>query len=493
MSKSLVCWLAMALMIALATLVALHQTVTAIPSLTAHRHDAPHVTWSAAAIPPGDPNSIAHQHRSERDFDNAGDAADTGGPYDANKVWDNRNLHINAVSSFDKGHGFIEAPNQPRYCIQAGVPANAAARIVDAFNVWEGIGADGGLRWGLDFQRVDPCPADFIEIRVTWGDTTAAGQTSSTEGQINDCGPPAGDQPCRVWMRFNETLSWDFNVNPAGVGSSDFHFYTTALHEAGHAVGSAEQGDNTDVMYSDQGAGCLQNLGDPGVGPCFGAIDADSIELARDLYSIPQPTPTDTPTPTPTSTPTPTPTPPPGVGGVGVNHQMVIDCDGYYAGATSLTLTLDTNVVTTFPLSLNCSPGGQARQTFKAPSNWNDLKLVYWCDVTKPTTPPPPPLLNTLDVPPSVQLDKWYALSCPSTGTTHGPDDGDPGEPRIQVDLLPVGGIAEAPDVDASALGATASGGSSSPPYGAIAGAAAGGALLLAAGGLWARRRRRAG
>lgn len=55
-----------------------------------------------------------------------------------------------------------------------------------------------------------------------------------------------------------------------------------------------------------------------------------------------------------------------------------------------------------------------------------------------------------------------------------------------------VGGIAEAPDADASALGATTSGESSAPPYAAIAGIAAG-AVLLGAGGWYARRRWRAG
>ena len=55
-----------------------------------------------------------------------------------------------------------------------------------------------------------------------------------------------------------------------------------------------------------------------------------------------------------------------------------------------------------------------------------------------------------------------------------------------------IGGIAEAPDADASTLGATASGGSSGTTYAVIAGIAAG-AVLLAAGGWYARRRRRAG
>ena len=51
---------------------------------------------------------------------------------------------------------------------------------------------------------------------------------------------------------------------------------------------------------------------------------------------------------------------------------------------------------------------------------------------------------------------------------------------------IPVGGIAEAPDVAGSAAG------SSSPPYAALAGAAAG-VVALAAGGWYARRRWRAG
>jgi hypothetical protein len=51
-----------------------------------------------------------------------------------------------------------------------------------------------------------------------------------------------------------------------------------------------------------------------------------------------------------------------------------------------------------------------------------------------------------------------------------------------------VGGIAEAPDAEASALGATASGGSSGTTYAVIAGIVAG-AVLLATGGWYARRR----
>ena len=60
--------------------------------------------------------------------------------------------------------------------------------------------------------------------------------------------------------------------------------------------------------------------------------------------------------------------------------------------------------------------------------------------------------------------------------------------PVLKEAEMSIGGIAEAPDADASALEATTSGGSSTTTYAAIAGIAAG-VVLLGAGGWYARRR----
>jgi len=60
--------------------------------------------------------------------------------------------------------------------------------------------------------------------------------------------------------------------------------------------------------------------------------------------------------------------------------------------------------------------------------------------------------------------------------------------PVLKEAEISIGGIAEAPDADASALEATTSGGSSTTTYAAIAGIAAG-VVLLGAGGWYARRR----
>jgi len=60
--------------------------------------------------------------------------------------------------------------------------------------------------------------------------------------------------------------------------------------------------------------------------------------------------------------------------------------------------------------------------------------------------------------------------------------------PVLKVVNISIGGIAEAPDADASALEATTSGGSSTTIYAVIAGIAAG-LVVLGAGGWYARRR----
>ena len=190
------------------------------------------------------------------------------------------------------------------------------------------------------------------------------------------------------------------------------------------------------------------------------------------------------------------------------NYRIVIDCNAYYAGATGLTFTLNGTPLpgATPALSLKCSPDGQARQNIQAGQSWNDFKLQYWCTTGAPAGTPTP---NTLDVPPSAELDTWYASICPSTGITHPSPTPTPGGPsptptntptpgpsptptpknaEVQIDLVPVGGIAETSDVDAAALGATDSGGSSGTTNAVIGGIAVG-LIVLGTGGWYARRR----
>ena len=465
----------------------------AIPSQTPHTNNAQTIQWEDDGTKNGLPDdcvpgraagtSGAHNHRSAHSFRGF---LDGGEPYTASKVWDDRFYMVDQQGLFQCGHGFIQetdANRRPRYIFSddAGVWDNNAKDVVtEAFQRYNEVISDQpALKVGIEFTHVASGPA---EIKLLW----------KNEGGAN-CG---GEwDPGTKTQTFDSSLNWSFALDPAGIPNDKWHFYSVALHEIGHIVALGHQDDNGDLMKPSVGVpiggfpGCV-----PNATPFYQGLDADTKDGVRDLYSIPV-----------EATLTPTPIPP-------GQYRIVIDCDGYYTGATSLTLTLNNNEVTTIPLTLNCSPGGQARETLNAPSNWNDSKLKYWCDVTKPSAPPPPPL-NTLDipVPPRVELDKWYGLECPSTGVGHPPTPTPgatptpggpaptpiptvaPGEPRIQLDRNPVGGIAEAPDVDASPLEGTASGGSSSAPYAAIAGAAAAGVVVLGAGGWYLRRRGRAG
>ena len=147
----------------------------AIPSKVGHSHAAADVTWSAAAL--GDPNVIAHQHRSTHNFYGATGNTPSGNPYDAYQVWDNTQLRKDDVGTFLDGHGFINAGQEPSYCIDATVPPEAKPIIDNAFAQWSSISSDSPtLVMGLAFKKVDPCPGAFIEVRVTWENIASLGK-----------------------------------------------------------------------------------------------------------------------------------------------------------------------------------------------------------------------------------------------------------------------------------------------------------------------------
>lgn len=303
----------------IAAALALPREVASIPSTVVHSHtDAVVRFWRDNNNK--DPAKTAHNHRSATDFDNLPN-------YQANKVWDDRTLRFHNDTSVAGGHGFIRSAEKPRYCIDQVMPqgdpfpAAAIPRIVEAFAQWSAIPADMGLLMGLGFERVNPCPAGFIEIRVRFAPIGDLGLTTSAitldnqgaqipGAQITDCQPnTAGNQSCLSEVTFQipetpgfEGAKWEFSADPADTDATEYHFLSVALHEVGHVVGLAHFDNRARVMHIDQKKGC----GAAPQGPCFAAIDAASMNGARDLYSIPCPQ-----QPSPTPTPTPAPTPPP--------------------------------------------------------------------------------------------------------------------------------------------------------------------------------------
>jgi hypothetical protein len=253
-------------------------SVFAIPTHDpAHPHNAATVHWELG---------VAHNHRFARSFDNA--------PlYDANKVWDCRELRIDDDGAFDEGHGFInEYPllgggdaHKPRYRFHdvggtdpdSGVawPAAVQGAVTNAFGLWSGVNSDQVSHViGLEFIRVIyPAAA---EIEIHWHNIDNPGLTSS-----NNVGPVF------VTMTFDSGETWEYGLI-AAVGAGELHFLSVALHETGHTIGLDDLArpappalPPAENMVESVVAGPPQ-----AGGPWFDALTPGSEHGARDLYMI---------------------------------------------------------------------------------------------------------------------------------------------------------------------------------------------------------------
>jgi len=266
-------------------------SVLAIPT---HDPVHPHI---AATVHWGDVTGVgAHNHRLDRSFDN-------DPIYDANKVWDCRQLRLDWVGGFDRGHGFInEFPNLgggpdhiPRYRFHnvggndpdptgGAWPAAAQVAIRNAFSQWSAIVSDRpGHVVGLHFTEVASDAA--AEITIHWHNIDFLGETSPADpapGELRWDRPNGA--PVTIVFDSTPPVPWFYGaqaLTPIG----NYHFLSTALHETGHAVGLQDQNDYDDVMIGARNSGPNDPINQR-TGPAFDVIDDDSIEGARDLYMI---------------------------------------------------------------------------------------------------------------------------------------------------------------------------------------------------------------
>jgi len=257
-----------------------------------------------------------HQHYDTEDFGGWDDETD---PWSAFGAWIDESFFLDNSGAFDGvaadgtstwprvPHGFIDefsADNTADDKTMAGkedrIPDfffkgagweegadKNKARVRDAFSLWSALEANKSpvsgldLITGLEFEETDV--EGNAEIILLWGGTNALGLT--TWAHVGSTANTEGD----VTVQFNSTVDWFFGADPALTPDDEFHFFSTAIHEAGHVVGLNEQTDVDDVMIKARDKG--KNDPANGKGPAFNAIDVDSRRGAFALYSIPVPEP----------------------------------------------------------------------------------------------------------------------------------------------------------------------------------------------------------
>ena len=241
--------------------------ILSIPSLTDHLNTPDTIEWEQDGVEDG---SVCHNHRTDRTF---------GGnnvkrvPYTAYAVWDNRNNRHDSSNPFDNGHGYIAVNEEPKYYFvnSANWPADARARVIDAFTSWSSVVTD---KPKLVTRAVFKSTADSTQanIKLFW--------LNIDDGFGGGATFPFNAIP---YIKFDSSYDWSYVVNPGNVPANKWHFLSVALHEIGHLIALDHTPDGTDDLMAPL-------VGEPPGTPgrrCFVGIDADAIEGVRDLYSIP--------------------------------------------------------------------------------------------------------------------------------------------------------------------------------------------------------------
>jgi hypothetical protein len=298
----------------LMTLTLLTMLMLALPftyALPSHDHNATTITWEYDGVKDG---NSPHQHHDSHAFyfsnnGSLGTAKNSpNGLYWVNfyGVWDNEaRMRLKEPPTSKYPHGFIDIfsdlTNMPDYYFKGDWSSDyaqqAKPKIIEAFSAWSSITADPDhFRTGIAFYNT-LVEAD-AEIIINWsippseglGTHYVSGGLTYIEFNINPT--------------LNATHSGWFFGSAESTPLTKYHFFSTALHETGHAVGLNEQVDLDDVMvmgrltgpgpatWDDKNKnGIIDEDELSGSGPAFEFIDSDSEDAVKDLYSIPKPPP----------------------------------------------------------------------------------------------------------------------------------------------------------------------------------------------------------
>ena len=264
----------------------------------------------------GDPEAgdTRHQHYNAVPLVDANERHD---PFTIAGVWDNR-INYNFVPSIilpsgrqvrfpvasypSVPHGFIDETrldNIPRYRFignnwtdndpNTETEAEKAQKlIIQAFRTWSALQAGTSpvsklpLITGLEFRMVGPTTE--AEIDVSWG--LPAGVAANSKGAYVRTFDANG-RALTHKLGFNSSENLWFFGEPKDTPDNRNFFYTVALHEVGHVVGLDHQEGLDDVISKN----IMFRAQREGAGNAFDKIDAESMQGAFALYSIPVPEP----------------------------------------------------------------------------------------------------------------------------------------------------------------------------------------------------------